>query len=346
MVQVNHPRAPDGAFSNFQQNFDRAGLSFDFAARAFGANTAAAPLSAAVLGLPGGAPLFSDKFDSVEVYNGFHLGAVAGERVDALVDANLRDWMNFVSFGFTPTAVGDSDSHQWYSVPAGLPRTLVRVPDDSFAALQAGVADDVAATVSGMAARDVIVTNGPFLTLSVDGAGIGRTATHASAAPLAIHVEVVTADWLPVDTVELFANASFDVPVPKGTTPTMAPALCFTARVPATARCSGAIGGARPLIVTTAGGKSTITLDVSDVTADQLLARQRAGATGKDLWLIARTFGDVGMFPVIPAGIDKSVPIADLLAGNLAGRGVAALAFTNPVYVDVDGNGWRAPFAP
>ncbi|MDB4970774.1 MAG: hypothetical protein JWN44_6463 [Myxococcales bacterium] len=346
VVQVNHPRAPDGAFSNFQQNFDRAGLSFDFGARVFGANVAAAPLSAAVLGLPEGAPLFSDKFDSVEVYNGFHLAAVAGERVDALVDANMRDWMNFISFGFTPTAVGDSDSHQWYSVPAGLPRTLVAVPDDSFAALQGGVADDVAATVSGMAPRDVIVTNGPFLKMTVDGMGIGRTVAHAGAGPLSIHVEVTTASWVPVDTVEIFANNTFDVPVPKGTTPTMSPVLCFTVRSPATARCAGALGGARALTVTTAGGKSTISIDITDVTADQILARQRAGAMGKDLWFVARAFGDVGMFPTIPAGIDKTVPVAELIAGNLAGRGVAALAFTNPIYVDVDGNGWRAPFAP
>jgi len=346
-VQVNHPRAPSGAFSNFQQNFDRAGLAFDFSARTFGGNQAFAPLQPSVLGLADGAPLFSDKFDSVEVYNGFHLTAVDGETVDELVDANLRDWMNFVSFGFTPTAVGDSDSHQWYSVPAGLPRTLVAVPDDSAAALQAGIADDVANTVSGMAPRDVVVTNAPFIKLTVDGAGIGRTATHASG-PLAIHVEVTTAAWAAVDTVELFANATFDVPTPKGaTTPMMAPALCFTSRTPAPARCAGALGGARALTATVAGGKQSIVLDISDVTPDQLLALQRAGATGKDLWLVARATGTVGLFPTIPAGVDaKSAPIDQLVAGNTQGLGVGALAFTNPVYVDVDGNGWRAPFAP
>jgi hypothetical protein len=54
----------------------------------------------------------------------------------------------------------------------------------------------------------------------------------------------------------------------------------------------------------------------------------------------------VGLYPTVPQGIDPSIPIADLIAGNLADRGVTALAFTNPVYVDADGNGWRAPFAP
>ncbi len=347
VVQVNHPRAPSGAFSNFQQNFDRAGLSFDFTSRSFGGNQAFQPLSPLTLGLADGAPLFSDQFDSVEVYNGFHLVTANGEVIDELVDANLRDWMDFVSFGFTPTAVGDSDSHQWYSVPAGLPRTLVAVPDDSAAALQAGVADDVANTVSGMAPRDVVVTNAPFLKLTVDGAGIGHTAAHAGG-PLQIHVEVTTAAWAAVDTVELFANATFDVPTPKGaSSPMMTPALCFTSRVPAPSRCAGALGGARPLTATVAAGKQSIVVDVGDVTPDQILALARPGATGKDLWFVARASGTLGMFPTIPAGVvAASAPIDQLIAGNTQGIGVGAMAFTNPVYVDVDGNGWRAPFAP
>jgi hypothetical protein len=53
------------------------------------------------------------------------------------------------------------------------------------------------------------------------------------------------------------------------------------------------------------------------------------------------------MFPTIPAGVDvKAATVDQLIAGNTQGIGVGALAFTNPVYVDVDGNGWRAPFAP
>jgi hypothetical protein len=127
----------------------------------------------------------------------------------------------------------------------------------------------------------------------------------------------------------------------------MAPVVCFTARTPAPARCSGAIGGARALTATLAGGKQSIVLDISDVTPDAIMALQRAGATGKDLWLVARATGTVGMFPTIPAGVDaKSATIDQLIAGNTANIGVGALAFTNPVYIDVDGNGWRAPFAP
>jgi hypothetical protein len=347
VVQVNHPRSTSTGFGNFQQNFDRAGLSFDFGARSFGGNPAVAPLTALALGLTGDAPLFSDRFDALEVYNGFHLVGGDHEIIDEVVDLNLRDWMNFLSFGFTPTAVGDSDSHQWFSVPPGLPRTLVRVPDDSPAALQAGIVDDVAATVSGRGARDVIVTNGPFLQLHVDGAGIGATVAHPSG-PLDIVVDVVSAAWMPVDTVEIFANASFDVPLPRGdVAQPLVPVICFSSRDVPSARCQGAIGGARKMTApVAANGKLAFTATAVDVSADDILARARPGARGRDLWLVARATGSEGMFPVIPQGLSPDIPMADIIAGELTLRGVTALAFTNPIYVDVDGSGWRAPFGP
>jgi hypothetical protein len=49
---------------------------------------------------------------------------------------------------------------------------------------------------------------------------------------------------------------------------------------------------------------------------------------------------------VIPQGVPSDVPMADVVAGKLTGRGVTPLAFTNPVFVDADGGGYRAPFAP
>jgi hypothetical protein len=83
------------------------------------------------------------------------------------------------------------------------------------------------------------------------------------------------------------------------------------------------------------------------VVAD-VAAHERAGAQGKDFWLMARVTGLTGLWPVIPQAVDPSaVPVATLVAGTpLTNQGVPALAFTNPVFVDADGGGWRAPFAP
>ncbi len=354
VVQVNHPRAVPGSdvTAGFQKNFDRAALTFDFASHSFGGNAAMLPVKASELGLPDGAQLFSPDFNALEVYNGVgfrHVPDGAGARIDPLTDACMRDWMNFLSFGFAPTAVGDSDSHEWVAAPAGLPRTLVRVADDSPAAIAAGVADEVAAVVAGEKPRDVVVTNGPMLWLTVDGAGMGATAKHASG-PLAIEVKVQTPTWAPVDTVEIFANATFDVPLPKGQTPPPpAPAICFTSRQMPSPRCAAAVGGARPLALATVpvGSAARLEADLQiTVDADALLALERAGAVGKDLWLVARATGDVGLFPTLPQGLDPADVAAIVDGGPLDGKGVPALAFTNPVFVDVDGGGWKAPFAP
>ena len=167
---------------------------------------------------------------------------------------------------------------------------------------------------------------------------------------------VTSPGWAPVDQIEIFANSTFEIPVPKGKDPEpLLPALCFTARPKPSMRCAMAAGGPRPLVVKSVetvrgvaeSRRLEILVEANDVTPDMLLARQRAGATGKDLWLVARATGSGGLFPVIPAKVAPSVKPADLVEKmNLADVGVPALAFTHAVFVDVDGGGWRGPFQP
>ncbi len=354
VVQVTHPRVPSTSSSNFQQSFDRAGLRFDFAAHAFFGDKALMPIEAALLALPPEAQLFGTGFDTLEIYDGFSpTTTVDGERPDQKAELVMRDWMNFLSFGFTPTPTGVSDTHTWVADPAGMPRTLVAVPDDSPAAVAAGLKSQITQTLSGAngAPRDVIVTNGPFIRFTVAGAGPGRIATPV-AGPLAIHVEVHSPLWAPVDTIEIFANTTFDVP--GAANQPMAPALCFTNKPQPSARCATAIGGARPfteaLVQTVSGVISStrrdISIDLTDVTADQFLARNRVGAVGKDLWMVARASGSQALYPSLPNEMTKT-PIADLASGApIFDDGVPPLAFTSAVFVDVDGGGWRGPFAP
>jgi hypothetical protein len=362
VVQVNHPRTPPLNLS-YQQNFDRAGLRFDYGQHTFYGDNSLLEVSARDLGRPDGSGLFAGNFMALEVYLGFwpdrDITLADGERQDMLCNTILRDFMSFLSFGFTPTAVGDSDTHQRWSVPSGIPRTMVRVPDDSPAAIAAGIGDDVVATMSGAAPRDVVVSNGPMIALTVgpdrNAGGIGRTvALPSGATQLAVHVEAQAAEWAPFDTIELYANAAFTIPPPAGEQPEpLLPLYCFTARATPSLRCTMAVGGARPLTVTRepVGGSGAARLhavvDFSLVVAD-VAAHERAGARGKDFWLLARVTGLTGLWPVIPQAVDATVvPVATLVAGTpLVNQGVPALAFTNPVFVDADGGGWRAPFAP
>jgi len=49
----------------------------------------------------------------------------------------------------------------------------------------------------------------------------------------------------------------------------------------------------------------------------------------------------------VAAVLDHSTPTPGYdLAAALVGNGIPALAFTNAIFVDVDGGGWRGPFQP
>ena len=353
VVQVNHPRSTAGGFSNFQSSFDRAGLRFDFATHAFFGDKAIMPVEISLLALPPEAEMFGTGFDTLEIYNGFHVAIVDGERQDDRAELIVRDWMNFLSFGFVATPTGVSDTHTWIADPAGMPRTLVAVSDDSPASIAAGVGAQVANTLTGKAGspRDVVVTNGPFVRFTVDGMGIGRTVAHTTG-PLLVHVESHAPVWAPVDTVEVFANATFDIPSAKPAP--LPPVLCFTSRATPSARCASAIGGARALPVVmmetvtgvAASARQDIVIDVNNLMVEELLARNRAGAVGKDLWLAARASGTQAMYPSVPNAMAKT-PIADLVSGAaVLDEGVPAFALTGAIFVDADGGGWRGPFQP
>jgi hypothetical protein len=90
----------------------------------------------------------------------------------------------------------------------------------------------------------------------------------------------------------------------------------------------------------------TITLDPADIDT-------RTGATGTDAWLVFRVHGNRAVFPLLTDDAIDATTQPALLGGDFAtirtaltGKGVPATAFTAPIFVDFDGGGYRAPFAP
>ncbi len=359
IVQVNHPRVVPGG-RDFQAAWDRAGLRFDFARRSFGGDAMVQPFPNVDLRLPADKLLFSDRFDTFELWNGFRPGDADGDgvREDQRVDLLLRDFANFLAFGFRPFVVGNSDSHTALHDPAGMPRSYVRVPDDSARALADGsIAEAVYRTLRGEGVpKDGFVSNGPFIRIAAYGdaqSGIGSTVRLQGDA-VSLHVAVQAVDWVHVDTVEVFANATFDkVGAEVGASETAhVPLLCYSARTgrrPGDA-CSQAFGGVRPLALVLAPGKRSAELDVSlPVSA----VPHRQGGTSNDFWILVRVSGQDALWPEIPNAVVTAANQAVLIGGTAAeldaalrGTGVPAMAITNPLYVDVDGDGFRAPFAP
>lgn len=359
MQQINHPRG--SGFSEFQAFFDRANLVYDYDARTIFGDFAGANVPNDFLRLPG-VSLWDDSFNGLEVWNGFAMGDSDddGVRENRSLDRVMRDWFNMLSLGMVITPAGNSDTHTTITDPVGMPRTMVRVADDSPAALASGAAvDAVLAAMTGTADRDIVVTDGPMIEVTVDGApAIGRVVA-ATGGAIELELRLTSPRWAAIDTLEVFANATPDIIRGDGVT-ALTPLKCWTSRplagLAATDPC--AIAALAPQaqsfpIVTVAPGFQrfettlTVTLDAADIV-------NRTGATGQDAWLVFRVRGDTGIFPVITQNLEVDAAMLDvLLAGDpdalataFAGTGVPAAAFTAPLFVDFDGGGYRAPFAP
>jgi hypothetical protein len=70
----------------------------------------------------------------------------------------------------------------------------------------------------------------------------------------------------------------------------------------------------------------------------------------EDTWIVVLVRGtpsaSTPIWPVLPGGIahdGNNTTLAGLVDGNLGEGGEMALAFSNPLYVDVDGGGFTAP---
>ena len=364
MVQVNHPRAT--GFGEFQGAWSRANVKYDFDARTIYGDYLDASVPSDWLRLPGES-LWSDRFNALEIWNGFSMADTDGDGIaeNTSLDRVIRDWFSMLSLGFYVTPAGNSDTHSSVKDPVGMPRTYVRVADDSATALSSGTAvDAVLQTQTGanQAPRDIVVTNGPMIDVQVGGmAALGRVFPSATVGgAITLTVTLTSPDWAAFDTLEVFANATLD-PIPANRPSALVPLKCWTSRtlaaLPATDPCAVAPLAAEAMNVSLAnlGGPGgfrrheatvTVTLDAQDIVT-------RAGATGTDAWLVFRVRGNSAIFPLLPNSafaVDTRSAILggdiDALRTALTGRGIPAEAFTAPVFVDFDGAGYRAPFAP
>ncbi|MDQ3333697.1 MAG: CehA/McbA family metallohydrolase [Myxococcota bacterium] len=359
MVQVNHPRG--SGFGEFQAAFSRANVKYDYDQRLIFGDFGNASIPYDDLRLPS-EDLWNDNFNGLEVWNGFSMVDSNGDglRENTSLDRVMRDWLSMLSLGFVVSPAGNSDTHTTFSDPVGMPRTYVRVPDDSPAALANGsLVEPVLATQTGAQPRDIVVTNGPMITVTSGGQpALGRTLAPAGNGEITLTVTLTAPDWAEFDTLEVFANTT---PENLGTgagDSTLLPLRCWTSRtiasLPAGEPCVRAALAPTPMTVTLATVSGTVRRYEATVTVtlDALDIVNRPGATGTDAWLVFRVRGDRSIFPVLPNDAIDATTVPALLGGDfntirtaLIGKGVPATAFTAPVFVDFDGAGYRAPFA-
>ncbi|MBI3073724.1 MAG: CehA/McbA family metallohydrolase [Deltaproteobacteria bacterium] len=145
-------------------------------------------------------------FDAIEVVNGKRVAAA--RRV-------MADWFAFLNRGHRFTAMGNSDTHSIYGQEPGYARTCVFFGHDDPRKV------DGASLVNALKRQKrVVVTNGPWIDFTVDGAPIGSTLERKRGAA-AIAITVRAPAWVDVDRVELIANGTrvWERPVPPNATP-------------------------------------------------------------------------------------------------------------------------------
>jgi len=165
IVQVNHPRMPP-KIGYFDQT------SLDPKTGAAGAE-------------------FADDFDAVEAHNGIWL-----ESPDR-VHEGFQDIVALARRGKLVAATGNSDSHKLFLEEPGYPRTYVFLPKG-----EGPIADRV---VSAVRARNTVVSSGPYLEATLDGALPGSVvAPKTKSAKLRIRVTAPA--WIPVEEVSILVD--------------------------------------------------------------------------------------------------------------------------------------------
>ncbi len=216
----------------------------------------------------------------------------------------LDDWFNFFNLGHRYAGIGNSDSHDDVEGSIGAPRSYVWVDqNDPFRVTDSDV-------VQGILNNRVIVSNGPFVELFVDGAPVGSDVVSESG-EVDVKIRVQVPNFVDVTTVTLYGN-----------------------------------------------GEPIHILDAVEFD-DGLFEWETSLALDRDTWFIAEATGEKNLFPIVPPIEVPPVELGDAfeviaeplgfgggVLGNLIPDRtglVTPFAITNPVWVDVGGDGFEPP---
>lgn len=325
-IQVNHARGSLGGFTALQVDTDTLATHID---------PALLRMSPQAGATANDTKLISSDFDALEILNP---GDDNLDGTSTLARAKFNDWFTLLSRGLLVAGTGVSDTH--YSLQATGWRTWVDVGVDQPAQL------DPTVLSTRLNAMRAITSNAPFVTVRayrVDGAGamvtlpvgIGGTVPPDSR-QLGVTVEVQVPEYLDLTKVELYMHsAADDASCPLDP---MSP-IARTTRV----SCGGRTNSNWPatsitatqVVTLTAGDRELVTTDGSlNFYRYRKQVNFRLPAPTTDNWLVAMVYGSRSIAPLLypyPGGGTTATPFA----------------FTNPILIDADGNGYdRPPFDP
>jgi hypothetical protein len=287
---------------------------------------------------PNLANAFSDSFQALEVWIGTNGRSGI---LDQFIGENLGDWFNLINQGIVRTGVADSDSHDRRTTYLATRNQIPSAVTDP--GMLSGQAETLAATI---AAGNNIGTNAPFMTIQASGSFAGNAQTAGlglnesptmpadSGSTVSVAVSITSAEWAGVDSIDFYINNQPERTSAAGQAARYG--VCTDITINA-----GDTGWTENTVIVDAGipgaSRTEIQVDLS------------LPAVSEDTWLVAIAHGRDGtsspLFPIVPEDLDEAsnTTLEDLTDDNLGQDGVLAYAFTNPLFIDIDGNGWTAP---
>ncbi len=297
----------------------------------------------------GESELVVSDYDTIELVIGAEL------HDNFLLTSSLPSWFNLLNLGLIKTATGDSDSHREIANPIGAPRNFVLYDTDPNNDMGSFDNFDMQAYTKSIRDHHVIVTTGPFVKawmVTPDGqqVGIGDT---AEGSDLRLRVDVTSPEWAWFDTIDIYINTE---PIPADDEHFMP--LEGAAKDPAEFY--------KPYHVPRYYYQPTRSFSLKEKTLENwenedglIKASIDIPITfDKDAWIVIFVRGTEGtegyrsLFPYITHALvdadNPSVQPEDVDVTNvdmLTLTGAPAWAFTNPIFVDVDGDGFEALYS-
>jgi hypothetical protein len=281
---------------------------------------------------------FDDGFQALEVWIGTN---GRGGIFEQFLGQNAGDWFNLINQGIVRTGVADSDSHErrtTYLATRSQIASAVTAPGE--------LASEAEVLAANVAAGKVVGTNAPFMTIEARGRHLTSTrdanlAVNGSrllplnpGAAVTVTVAISTAQWAQVDSVDFYINNQPELTSTPGEAARygVCPNLTVNAGDPGWTATDVMVNEDIP-------GASRTDIEVT-ITLDSV---------STDTWLVAIAHGTDGisppLFPMVPEDLDRAsnTTLEGLTDDNIGEGGVLAFAFTNPLFIDVDGNGWTPP---
>lgn len=227
----------------------------------------------------------------------------------------IDDFFRYLEHGLTPTQMGSSDSHESLKEP-GFPRTYFQSPTEHSAGISA---TDV---VDSLRAGRAVASYGPFVRASIDDKTFGDTASAKPGETKHLLVSVETPDWFGADRLEIYVNGHIVHEVQRDNGPALIEDFRVDAPIVVPARDSWVV-----IVAMGTRDENRMGPLVFDIPFGEIQLSQTASGA----------FADV---PVINQLLKATPTVPDWSP-------TVPYALTNPIYLDVDGNGrYDAPAGP